>query len=105
MKADGKVIVDIVDTHEVFQKQWKKRRAYYKKCGYGIRYVKSANYVDMSAEQTESWKRMNKPSVDKPTVSTIMEEGEGEGEEEDKEEAGEKVCFISPELMEKMEEI
>jgi len=92
MKADGKVIVDIVDTHEVFQNQWKKRRAYYKKCGYGIRYVKSANYVDMSVEQTESWKR-----VSKPTVSSIMEE---EGEE-----AGEKVCFISPELMEKMEEI
>ena len=99
MKADGKVIVDIVDTHEVFQNQWKKRRAYYKKCGYGIRYVKSANYVDMSAEQTESWKRMNKPSVDRPTV--IEEEGEEDGDDIQ----GEKVCFISPELMEKLEEI
>ena len=99
MKADGKVIVDIVDTHEVFQNQWKKRRAYYKKCGYGIRYVKSTNYVDMSEAQVESWKRVNKPSA---SASLIMEEEREEGEEQ---EINQKVCFISPELMEKMEEI
>jgi superfamily II DNA or RNA helicase len=97
MKADGKVIVDIVDTHDVFQNQWKKRRAYYKKCGYGIRYVKSANYVDMSEIETEKWKRVTKPSSS--SSIEIREEGE-EGEEE----INKKVCFISPELMEKMEE-
>ena len=89
MKADGKVIVDIVDTHEVFQNQWKKRRAYYKKCGYGIRYVKSANYVDMSLAQIESWKRVSKPTVDKPTVSETKEE-----EEEEEEEIEKRVCHI-----------
>lgn len=86
MKADGKVIVDIVDTHEVFQNQWKKRRAYYKKCGYGIRYVKSTNYVDMSATQVESWKRVIRPTVDKPTVS--------ETKEEEEEEIEKRVCHI-----------
>ena len=30
-RGDGKIIVDIVDSHDVFQNQWKKRRAYYKK--------------------------------------------------------------------------
>jgi superfamily II DNA or RNA helicase len=89
MKADGKVIVDIVDTHEVFQKQWKKRRAYYKKCGYGIRYVKSANYVDMSAEQTESWKRVAKPTVNPGDSTSTFHEPKEEEEEIEK-----RVCHI-----------
>jgi hypothetical protein len=85
MKADGKVIVDIVDTHDVFQNQWKKRRAYYKKCGYGIRYVKSTNYVDMSSAQVESWKRVAKPS-DISEEENPKEEVEGEIEK--------RVCHI-----------
>jgi len=101
MKADGKVIVDIVDTHEVFQNQWKKRRAYYKKCGYGIRYVKSTNYVDMSLAHVESWKCIAKPSSILETDIGISEEKEKE--ENEKEEINKKVCYISPEIMEKME--
>ena len=92
MKADGKVIVDIVDTHEVFQNQWKKRRAYYKKCGYGIRYVKSTNYVDMSSEQTESWTRVAKPSSSS-CLSSSIEIREEQEEKED--EMHQKVCYIS----------
>ena len=53
----GKLIVDIIDTHDVFQNQWKKRRAYYKKCGYGISYVKSTEYVNM--EVRDAWKRVS----------------------------------------------
>jgi hypothetical protein len=30
------LIVDIVDSHGVYQGQWLKRRAYYKKCAYKI---------------------------------------------------------------------
>lgn len=30
------LIVDIVDKHDTFQNQWRKRRAYYKKCGFRI---------------------------------------------------------------------
>ena len=55
-RGAGKIIVDIIDTHDVFQNQWKKRRVYYKKCGYGISYVKSPDYVNM--EIKDSWKRV-----------------------------------------------
>jgi superfamily II DNA or RNA helicase len=89
MKADGKVIVDIVDTHDVFQNQWKKRRAYYKKCGYGIRYVKSTNYVDMSATHVESWKRVSKPMVNPGDSTSIFPETKEEEEEIEK-----RVCHI-----------
>ena len=76
MKADGKLIVDIVDTHEVFQNQWKKRRAYYKKCGYGIRFVSSKNYVDMSVAETSKWKRVALPSLVSSNVDLEKEEKE-----------------------------
>ena len=49
-RNEGKLIIDIVDTHEVFRNQWKKRRAYYKKCGYGIRFISSMNYINMQID-------------------------------------------------------
>jgi hypothetical protein len=76
-RAEGKLIVDIVDTHTVFQNQWKKRRVYYKKCGYGIQYIKSPEYVDM---QNSAWKRIANPLLQsnnsKPVCITEGEEGE-----------------------------
>ena len=54
-RNDGKIIVDIVDSHEVFQNQWKKRRAFYKKCNYGIKMIKSKDYVDMMDNSDSSW--------------------------------------------------
>ena len=56
----GKLIVDVIDTHEVFQNQWKKRRTYYKKCGYGISYIKSDEYL-----KNTSWKRISEAVVQK----------------------------------------
>ena len=57
----GKLIVDIIDTHDVFQNQWKKRRVYYKKCGYGISYVKSDDYK----HDKTIWKRISDAVVNK----------------------------------------
>jgi len=42
------LIVDIVDSHGVYQGQWKKRNAYYKKCAYKI--TKGAAHVEAEAE-------------------------------------------------------
>ena len=67
-RNDGKIIVDIVDSHEVFQNQWKKRRAFYKKSIYGIKMIKSNNYVDMLANP-DSWTTVydrNKHVVEEP---------------------------------------
>jgi len=55
-RGSGKLIIDVVDTHDVFQNQWKKRRAYYKKCGYGIHFIKSNEYIDMM--ENSKWKRI-----------------------------------------------
>jgi len=69
-RGAGKLIVDIIDTHDVFQNQWKKRRAYYKKCGYGISYVKSPEYVNM--EVRDAWKRISNAIKEEEVPPTCM---------------------------------
>ena len=44
MPHERPLVVDIIDTHDVFQNQWKKRRAFYKKQGYNITQTTSINY-------------------------------------------------------------
>ena len=66
IKGDGKIIVDIVDSHTVFQNQWRKRRAYYNSCDYKVKMCKSGEYKGMKNETTE-WKTVgnkNKKAVD-----------------------------------------
>ena len=53
-KGNGKIIVDVIDSHTVFQNQWKKRRAYYRKSDYTIKLMKSGEYKDM--RDVKMWK-------------------------------------------------
>jgi hypothetical protein len=41
------IIVDIVDSHGMYQGQWRKRASYYKKCAYQIQ------YEDQTQSETE----------------------------------------------------
>jgi superfamily II DNA or RNA helicase len=54
-RGDGKIIVDIVDPHDVFQNQWKKRRTFYNKSNYQIRVIKHEDYDGMEMDPTK-WK-------------------------------------------------
>ena len=54
-RGDGKIIVDIVDPHEVFQNQWKKRRTFYNKSNYQIRVIKHEDYDGMMMDPIK-WK-------------------------------------------------
>jgi len=65
MKHDNPIIVDIVDTHDLFQNQWAKRRAYYKKCNYYIHKVDSNNYYGMAIDwdKDRKWKRVFIPKT------------------------------------------
>jgi len=44
------IVVDIVDTHDLFVKQWNQRKKYYRSCNYRIRYIKSTEYKTMSLD-------------------------------------------------------
>jgi len=48
------LIVDVVDTHSPFQNQWRKRRAYYVKCGYRVVYdLSSTDAAAVTATSSE----------------------------------------------------
>ena len=49
------LIVDVVDKHDIFQNQWRKRRAYYKKCGYRIQMTTNLNPTE--------WKTVFEPKL------------------------------------------
>jgi superfamily II DNA or RNA helicase len=63
VKHNNPIIVDIVDTHSIFQNQWTQRMQYYKKCNYRIRQISSSQYQTMSIdwEADTTWKRIFEP--------------------------------------------
>ena len=60
-KNKKKIIVDILDTHRLFQNQWNKRKNYYKKCKYLIKTTDSFKYRGMNEEGIE-WKTLFDPN-------------------------------------------
>jgi hypothetical protein len=38
------IVVDVVDTHDLFQNQWQQRRRFYRKCNYRIEQTTSSTY-------------------------------------------------------------
>ena len=58
-KHSQPVVVDIIDSHDPFQKQWYKRKAFYKKENYKIIYTKSANYD----ANTSGWRTIFEPNT------------------------------------------
>ncbi len=75
VKHERPLVVDIVDSHEVFLSQWQKRRKYYLQNNYTVMHTKSHLYVlDKCTEQAQSCKAaMSKatPTISKapPTMS------------------------------------
>ena len=54
------IIYDFVDTHDVFQRQWLKRKAYYKKQNYKIIGTNSYDYCS----DTKKWKNIYEPKIE-----------------------------------------
>jgi superfamily II DNA or RNA helicase len=79
VKHEKPIIVDIVDAHEPYQKQWAQRRRYYKKCNYRIRQIDSDKYTNMMIdwEEDKTWKRVYEPS-DKTKCLNPSDEDEDE---------------------------
>jgi len=48
------IVVDIVDSHEPFQNQWKKRRQFFKKQNYRILYTTNEKYLRQGGEIWET---------------------------------------------------
>jgi superfamily II DNA or RNA helicase len=56
-KHNQPVVVDIIDSHDLFQNQWNKRKAFYKKQNYKIIHTTSQAYD----KNTDTWDTMVQP--------------------------------------------
>lgn len=63
-KHSNPIIVDIVDTHDIFKSQWNKRKAFYRKEDYKIFYTNSDIYdPDASKWEPIEYKKRGKKSI------------------------------------------
>lgn len=60
-KHSQPIVVDIIDSHDPFQKQWIKRKAFYKKQNYKIIYTTNAKYLNNNPE----WETLYEPGTKK----------------------------------------
>lgn len=78
------IVVDFVDAHDNFVRQWNKRRQFYKKQNYTILYVNSQEYTSNAS----SWKCVHKGAVETVNeLEEIVEEEEDTTQNERKYEA------------------
>ena len=54
-KHSQPIVVDIIDGHDLFQKQWLKRRAFYKKQNYKIVCTTNSNYLENASNWETNW--------------------------------------------------
>jgi hypothetical protein len=86
VKHENPIIVDIVDKHDSFQNQWKKRKTFYRKCNYRILSIDSVRYKGMAIDA--SWKTVYEPK---------LSAGQNEEESEHK-------CLIQADTLEFLDE-
>jgi len=58
-KHSSPIVLDIIDSHNLFQNQWKKRKTFYKKENYKIIYTSSTNYTT----NTDTWLTVFNPKT------------------------------------------
>ena len=63
VKHASPIVVDIIDSHDLFKNQWKSRKTFYRKCGYKILYVTSAKYGGFYTDFVNQWKIEFEPKV------------------------------------------
>ena len=73
MKHENPIIVDIVDAHEVFKRQWTHRKRFYENCNYRIQYTDSCKYVNM---EESPWKLVYQPNAQNVGKTTSDEESD-----------------------------
>lgn len=90
-KHDNPQIIDIVDSHSIFQNQWAKRKTYYRKCNYRIRYTNSHQYD--GTFDGGNWIKVYDPKAG-AVIGSLSEKTEDSTEEGDDAEAAEKSATI-----------
>ena len=73
VKHERPMVVDIVDTHQVFQKQWNKRRLFYARSKYKIIHTNSNLY------ESDKWTVINDPGIKVQVKEEIADKADMKG--------------------------
>ena len=73
VKHEQPIIVDILDTHDVFQNQYIQRKRFYKKCNYKIIKCDSNQYNNTETNWITVFDPKNKVKEDKPTAKCFID--------------------------------
>ena len=63
VKHERPLIIDIVDSHDMFKKQWYKRRAFYLKCKYRVMYTNNEGYLNDKWRETKDARNNKKTAA------------------------------------------
>jgi hypothetical protein len=85
------IVVDIIDKHDTFQNQWKKRKTFYRKCNYRIIQTDSTKYNGFGQSELAGWKTVFEPR--KVECSKELDKG-SDNEENDKSIIPEVKCLL-----------
>lgn len=93
-KHGNPIVVDIIDKHDIFQKQWIKRKRFYKSQQYRIIQTNSQRY----SKDTSTWDIILKSGCNKKTISQESD-SDSENESQDQSQNKDKdlstgICFI-----------
>ena len=72
-KHSQPIVIDIIDHHEPFQKQWKKRKSFYMKENYKILHIKNTDYLNSTID-LRPWNTIFNPKDEKICKKTKMKE-------------------------------
>jgi superfamily II DNA or RNA helicase len=86
--SSNPIIYDFVDSHDVFQRQWLKRKSYFKKQNYKIIGTNSFDYT----KDTSNWKLIFQPGKCIKNDDLHNTDDEDDGDDENKKSKG--VCLI-----------
>jgi superfamily II DNA or RNA helicase len=70
VKHERPLVIDIIDTHDVFQRQWEKRRRFYVKCKYKIIHTNSNLY------ESDKWTTLFETGMKSTKCKKIEKSGE-----------------------------
>ena len=69
VKHERPLIVDIVDSHDMFKKQWYKRRAFYLKCKYTVLYTNNEGYMIDKWQETKEQRKKKAAATSAATAA------------------------------------
>ena len=110
VKHNNPIIVDIIDGHDLFQKQWIQRRRFYKKCNYRIRQIDSQKYkgMDIDWSTDETWKRVFEPKDStgskKTCANALSDDSDGDHMNTIEDSDEPRKCMIDMSMFEGMDE-